>query len=98
MAADPRADAEARWRALIDAQAADLRLIRRRWPDQQHPDVVAARARLRARSAPDGLADQVMEVVREVYGGAVPDLVSERLQQYVVDHLHPGQPEPTDER
>lgn len=77
---------------MIDAQAADLRLIRRHGPDQQHPDVIAARTRLRARSEPDGLADQVMAGVREAYGGTVPGPVGERLQRYVVEHLHSGAP------
>ena len=84
--------AEAGWYAVIDAQAADLRAVRRRAFDAARPEAAAAAAaaRLRARGAPGGDADEAMRLVREAYGGDVPLAVRRRLERYVVEHLHSG--------
>ena len=79
-----RAAAEARWRAVVDAQRADLDLLRDRWPDRASPESAAAIDRLRAVVAPGGEADRVVEALRDAYGGPdrVPPAVSRWLEAY----------------
>jgi hypothetical protein len=84
--------AEAGWRAVIDAQAADLRTVRRFAAEPQRPEAVEALRRLRARAAPGGDADAAMRRVRDAHGGAVPLAVRRLLERYVVEHLHSGAP------
>lgn len=90
VAGDRAQAAEAAWCALIDAQAADLRTVRRYRAAPDRPEAVAARARLDARKAPGGGADAAMAAVRDAYGGEVPFPVRRRLERYVVEHLHSG--------
>jgi hypothetical protein len=65
-------DAEHAFYRVIEAQAADLRAVRRCWPHRERPEVTEALTRLRARAAPDGEADAAMALVRAAYGGDVP--------------------------
>lgn len=86
------AAAEQGWRDVIDAQATDLRTVRRFASDPGRPEAAEAVLRLRARAAPAGAADAAMRVVLEAYGGDVPVPVRRRLERYVVEHLHSGAP------
>jgi hypothetical protein len=91
-------DAEHAFYRVIEAQAADLRTVRRCWPHREGPEVTEALTRLRARAAPDGAADAAMALVRAAYGGDVPLPVRTRLERYVVEHLHSGAVPPWPER
>lgn len=95
MAADPRADAEGVFRAVIDAQCADLALLRARWPDRESSESRAAIDRLDAVAAPDGDADRAIAAVHAAWGGhdRVPEDVRERLEQYVWERMG-GRPWP----
>ena len=86
--------AEGAWRSVIDAQAADLRTVRRLRDDPGGAGAAQARARLRARTAPGGAVEAAMAAVRDAYGGEVPLPVRRRLERYVVEHLHSGGPTP----
>src|SRR5262245_10826429 len=83
------AAAEAAWRRVVDAQAADLVLLFRRWPDRESPDSQGAIARLHRRRAPGGDADQALAALETAYGGpdAVPAAVRQRLDAYVETQL-----------
>jgi hypothetical protein len=89
MAADARAAAEVAFRAVIDAQTADLDALRRRWPDRTSPESVAIQERLTGRAAPDGAAEQAVTALYRAYGGAalVPAPVRTRLARYVDERL-----------
>lgn len=89
MAADSRAAAEIAFRAMVDAQCADLALLRARWPDRTSPESQGAIARLAATMAPGGDADQAIASVDAAWGGAarVPGPVRERMEQYVWDRM-----------
>jgi hypothetical protein len=89
MAADARAAAEVAFRAVIDAQRADLALLRARWPDRESLESRAALDRLAAASAPDGDADRAIAAVHAAYGGhdRVPEDVRARMEQYVWERL-----------
>lgn len=84
---EAQAAAEAIWRFVIDAQADDLALLRRRWPDRESEVSLAALERLKRRVAPGGDGEQAMDAVRSAYGGRVPDAVSERLERYTEERL-----------
>ena len=88
-------EAEARWRAVIDGQRADLDLLLARWPDRTSPEVVAALGRLRRRTAPGGDADEAALAVHEAYGGTrrVPASVRRRMERYAEERLG-GKPWP----
>jgi hypothetical protein len=82
-------DAEHAFYRVIDAQCADLALLRARWPDRESPESRAAIARLAAVAAPDGDADRAIGAVHAVYGGAarVPGPVRARMEQYVWERM-----------
>ena len=88
-------EAEARWRAVIDGQRADLDLLLARWPDRKSPEVVAALGRLRGRVAPGGEADEAVRAVHAAYGGTrrVPASVRRRMERYSEERLG-GKPWP----
>jgi len=90
--ADPQAAAaaEARWRAVVDAQRDDLAVLRARWPDRTSPESRAVLARLRRRVAPGGDADEAMAAVHAAYDGAVPPVVRRRLEHYAREQLPEG--------
>lgn len=96
--ADTAQQAEHAFYRVIEAQAADLRTVRRCWPQRDRPEVTEALTRLRARAAPDGEADAAMALVRAAHGGDVPLPVRTRLERYVVEHLHSGAVPPWPER
>lgn len=95
MPAEEQAAAEVAFRAVIDAQCADLALLRARWPDRDSPESRAALARLDAVAAPDGDADRATAAVHAAWGGhdRVPEDVRERLEQYVWERMG-GRPWP----
>lgn len=86
------AAAEGAWRAVVDAQRADLALLRGRWPDRTSPESRGAIERLRRRADPGGDADRAIGAVHEAYGGEarVPERVSDRLSSYAWEHLGGG--------
>ena len=84
------AAAEARWRAVVDAQRDDLAVLRARWPDRTSPESRAVLARLRRRVAPGGDADEAMAAVHAAYDGAVPPVVRRRLEHYAREQLPEG--------
>jgi len=92
-----RAAAGGRWRAVVDAQRADLDLLRDRWPDRASPASAAAIDRLRAVVAPGGEADRAVEALRDAYGGPdrVPPAVSRWLEAYARYGLTFGPDRPT---
>jgi hypothetical protein len=87
--------AEAVWRAVVDAQRDDLALLRARWPDRTSPESAGALARLRRRAAPGGEADEAIGAVHAAYGGPrrVPPAVRRRLEHYAREQLG-GRPWP----
>jgi hypothetical protein len=98
MAADraaAAAEAEAAWRAVVDAQRDDLALLRARWPDRTSPESRAAIERLHRRGDPGGDADRVIEAVHAAWGGTarVPAAVRRRLEGYAWEQLG-GRPWP----
>ena len=86
-AVDVREAVEVIWRLVVDGQADDLALLRRRWPDRESPESRAAIERLKRRAEPGGDAEQAMDAVRMAYGGRVPPAVSERLERYTEERL-----------
>lgn len=95
MPAEEQAAAEVAFRAVIDAQCADLALLRARWPDRESPESRAAIDRLAAAGGPGGEADQAIASVHAAWGGhdRVPEAVRERLEQYVWERMG-GRPWP----
>lgn len=93
--ADTAQQAEHAFYRVIDAQCADLALLRARWPDRESPESRAALDRLAAVAAPGGGADRAIAAVHAVYGGAarVPAPVRTRLEQYVWERMG-GRPWP----
>jgi hypothetical protein len=92
---EEQAAAEAAWRAVIDAQWADVQLLLQRWPDRTSPECVAAEERLRRQAAPGGAADQALAALHALYGGyaLVPEAVRRRLERYAQEQLG-GRPWP----
>jgi hypothetical protein len=88
-------EAEHAFYRVIDAQCADLALLRARWPDRESPESRAALARLAATAAPDGDADRAIGALHAVYGGSarVPGPVRARMEQYVWERMG-GRPWP----
>jgi hypothetical protein len=80
---------------VVDAQCADLALLRSRWPDRTSPESRGAIDRLTARAAPDGDADRAIGALHAAWGGAarVPGPVRARLEQYVRERMG-GRPWP----
>jgi hypothetical protein len=80
---------------VVDAQCADLALLRERWPDRTSPESRGAIDRLTARAAPDGDADRATAALHRAYGGSarVPEPVRRRLERYVLERMG-GKPWP----
>jgi hypothetical protein len=83
------AEAEAAWRAVVDAQRDDLALLRDRWPDRTSAESLGAIERLQRRGAPGGDADRAVASVHAAWGGTarVPEHVRRRLEGYAWEQL-----------
>jgi hypothetical protein len=93
--ADTAQQAEHAFYRVIDAQCADLALLRARWPDRESAESRDALARLAAVAAPDGDADRAIAAVHAAYGGSarMPGPVRARMEQYVWERMG-GRPWP----